>query len=260
MLINNYIESGIVPDNLKIAKIVPIFKAKETHLVKNYRPISLLPVISKILERVVHQNLFSFLNTNKILFPNQYGFRKNHSTTNAVMELVTNIIKAKDTTKSTLSVFLDLSKAFDTLNHAILLRKLEFYGIRGIALKWFCNYLTNRKQFVIYNNESSNTEVISCGVPQGSVLGPLLFLVYINDISNCLHYSKIILFADDATIYISSNNIDSLFYNLNADLADLADWFKANKLALNVNKSNYLLFLSSDVLQKGGDRELVIGL
>ena len=88
------------------------------------------------------------------------------------------------------------------VNHAILLRKLEFYGIRGIALKWFCNYLTNRKQFVIYNNENSNTELISCGVPQGSVLGPLLFLVYINDISNCLHYSKIILFADDATIYI----------------------------------------------------------
>ena len=170
------------------------------------------------------------------------------------MELVTNILKAKDKQKSTLSVFLDLSKAFDTVGHAILLRKLEFYGIRGIALKWFCNYLTNRKQFVIYNNENLNTLVISSGVPQGSVLRPLLFLVYINDMSNCLHYSKTILFADDA------NNIDSLFYNLNADLADLADWFKANKLALNVNKSNYLLFLSSDVLQTGGDRELVIGL
>ena len=98
------------------------------------------------------------------------------------MELVTNIIKAKDNKKSTLSVFLDLSKAFDTVNHAILLCKLEFYGIRGIALKWFCNYLTNRKQFVIYNNENSNTEVISCGAPQGSILGPLLFLVYITDI------------------------------------------------------------------------------
>ena len=169
---------------------------------KNYRPISLPPVISKILERVVHQNLFSFLNTNKILFPHQYGFRKNHSTTYAVMELVTNILKAKDKQKSTLSVFLDLSKAFDTVGHAILLRKLEFYGIRGIALKWFCNYLTNRKQFVIYNNENSNTQVISCGVPRGSVLGPLLFLVYINDMSNCLHYSKTILFADDA------NNIE----------------------------------------------------
>ena len=161
--------------------------------------------------------LFNFLNTNNALFSSQYGFRKNHSTINAVTELVSHVIKAMNRRENTISVFLDLSKAFDTVNHNILLRKLEFYGIRGIALEWFKHYLTGRKQYVLYNNTQSSKQYITCGVPQGSVLGPLLFLIYINDIPNCLKYSKSIVFADDTTIFASCKNMNTLYNNMNDD-------------------------------------------
>ena len=156
-------------------------------------------------------------------------------------------------------MFLNLSKAFDTVDHAILLRKLYFYGVRGIALKWFCDYLSNRKQYVLYNSVQSNTQSISFAVPQSSVLGPLLFLIYINDMPNSLTHSKAILFADDTTIYISSNNVDNMFHKLNMDLVYLVDWFITNKLSLNVNKSNYLLLLSSELLQVDIHKEIIVG-
>ena len=213
IMINASIESGHVPDTMKLAKVIPIYKSKDKQMLNNYRPISLLLIFSKILEKVVYQMLFNFLNTNNALFSSQYGFRKNHSTINAVTELVSHVIKAMNRKENTISVFLDLSKAFDTVNHNILLRKLEFYGIRGIALEWFKHYLTGRKQYVLYNNTQSSKQYITCGVPQGSVLGPLLFLVYINDIPNCLKYSKSIVFADDTTIFASCKNMNTLYNN-----------------------------------------------
>ena len=172
------------------------------------------------------------------LFSSQYGFRKNHSTINAVTELVSHVIEAMNRKETNISVFLDLSKAFDTVNHNILLRKLEFYGIRGLALQWFKNYLTGRKQYVLYNNTQSSRQYITCGVPQGSVLGPLLFSIYINDIPNCLKHSKSIVFADDTTIFASCNNMNTLYNNMNDDLANLINWFKANMLSLNIAKTN----------------------
>ena len=221
---------GLVPNMAKLAKIIPIYKAKDKKDISNYRPISLLPIISKILEKVVHKNLYTFLEKNKVLYASQYGFRKNRSTVNAITELVCHITNAFENKQNTLSVFLDLSKAFDTIDHNILLHKLEFYGVRGLALNWFQSYLSDRKQYVLYNNV------------QGSVLGPLLFLIYVNDIANCLTHSKLISFADDTTVFLSSKYINDLYKNMNSDLDDLTNWFKANRLALNVNKSNCMLF------------------
>ena len=177
-----------------------------------------------------------------MFYPSQYGFRPRHSTTQAVNELVDDIATSFENKKHTLSVFLDLSKAFDTIDHDILLKKLEWYGVRGLALEWFRSYLTNRKQYVQYKDSKSSTNIIPCGVPQGSVLGPLLFIIYTNDLPNCLTNCKAILFADDTTLYNSSPDIKHLYSSINSELDSLTEWFRANKLSLNVSKTHYVIF------------------
>ena len=242
IIFNKSLVSGEFPDKLKIAKVVPIFKAKDKTELSNHRPISLLPILSKILEKIVHKQLYSYLSIHDILYQSQYGFRESHSTVHAVSEFVSNVLQAFDENKMTLSVFLDLSKAFDTIDHSIMISKLEHYGIRGIALQWFQSYLSNRKQFVSYRNFSSDILNIDCGVPQGSVLGPLLFIIYSNDIPQSVKECKTTLFADDTTLYISGDNKDQLFSHMKTDLTTLIDWFRANKLSLNISKTNYVLF------------------
>ena len=242
LLINRSFSEGVVPDLLKIAKVIPVYKSKENDVLSNYRPISLLPSLSKVYEKVMYKRLYNFLETHNILYQSQYGFRKKHSTIHAVTEFVSNTTQALDNKQSTIAVFLDLSKAFDTIDHNILLTKLKFYGIRGIAHKWFTSYLSNTKQYVHYNTFNSDNMAITCGVPQGSVLGPLLFLIYVNDLADNLLTSKGMLFADDTTLYQSNLKLNDLYSDMSLELYNLSDWFLANKLSLNIAKSNFILF------------------
>ncbi len=225
LIINKSIETGIVPKNMKTAKVIPIYKSKEKTDIGNYRPISLLPSTSKILEKIVHYRLYNFLTTKGGLYNDQYGFRPGHSTTDAISKFTAHVSSCLENKMTTMALFLDLSKAFDTIDHGILLNKLYFYGIRGIALDWFRSYLTNRTQFVSYCNINSIHRSITCGVPQGSVLGPLLFIIYTNDLPNSLSHSKCILFADDTTIYHSSNDLKTLSMCIERYIYQLSDWF-----------------------------------
>ena len=189
-IINHSFQTGLFPDALKISEVIPIHKGGSTEELNNCRPISLLSIFDKIIEKIMHKRLYEFLQEHNILFQNQFGFRKNNSTYFAIIEIAEKIKETVDNKKYGCGIFIDLRKAFDTVNHEILLRKLEHYGIRGTAPNWF-KYLTNRKQYVSLNGESSELKQITCGVPQGSCLGPLLFLLYMNDlpnISEVLHF------------------------------------------------------------------------
>ncbi|MEL7522377.1 MAG: reverse transcriptase family protein, partial [Cyanobacteria bacterium J06553_1] len=241
-LCNLSLTSGIVPHFMKTAKVIPVHKSGPTNQTNNYRPISILPSLSKILEKITYNRLIEFMNENNILSDSQFGFRSQRSTETALQRFIDHVLGAFDKNQFTLSVFLDLSKAFDTVNHAILLNKLCHYGIRGIPLKWLTSYLSNRQQYVYVNNQSSSRRKVSCGVPQGSILGPLLFLVCINDLPNSNTELNTILFADDSTLFCSHDDIYSLTSTVNNHLSDVASWLKANKLTLNVAKTHYMIF------------------
>ena len=244
-IINISFNTGVFPEILKIAKIIPKHKGGSTLDLNNYRPISLLSIFDKIIEKIMHNQLYAFLEFHKILYENQFGFRKNNSTTYALLELTERIRHSIDNGYFGCGIFIDLRKAFDTVNHKILLSKLEHYGIRDNLLKWFDSYLKGRQQYVFLNGESSDLKPCTCGVPQGSVLGPLLFLIYINDLPNISDKLDFYLFADDTNIYFESKDIKKIEQTVNTELKNLSIWLKLNRLALNINKTNFIIFRSS---------------
>lgn len=243
-IFNLTFSTGIIPNDLKVALITPVYKASEKNVFSNYRPISVLPFFSKILEKLMYKRLTDYINKNGILTDRQYGFRSKSSTNHAIIELVDKITKAIENNEFTVGIFLDLSKAFDTVNHNILLKKLYFYGIRGKCHAWIKDYLSNRKQIVKYNNIRSTEKIITCGVPQGSILGPLLFLIYINDLNNSTSKLSTILFADDTNLFCSGKDLEELELLINEELARVQEWLMLNKLTLNVKKSNFVIFKS----------------
>ena len=193
----------------------------------------------------MYTRIIQYIEKNNIFFEKQYGFRKKRSTTLAIIELTEKIKQEIDNNKITIGIFLDLSKAFDTVNHQILLKKLEHYGIRGVVYKWFESYLSGRMQHVKYNDTISDAKLVSCGVPQGSVLGPLLFLIYINDINVSSQLTSFILFADDTNLFYSGENVEQLNKTINAEMQNISQWLIDNQLTLNIKKTNYIVFKST---------------
>ena len=242
-IFNQSLQSGIFPESMKIAEIIPLFKRGPKQLIENYRPISLLITMSKLLEKCIYHRVYKFLDNNNIFFQKQYGFRAKHSCEHAIQDLCGNIINNKDQGLKSAAIFLDLSKAFDTIPHDILLKKLEIYGIRGLCNKWFESYLTNRtlqvkcKTLSRNNVETSKSYQLTHGTAQGSCLGPLLFNIFCNDIQYNIEKCNLILFADDTTIYASHRNATYLNYILQQDFDNLQSWFKANLLTLNTTKT-----------------------
>ena len=256
-LFNQSLSDGVFPEVMKLAEIVPLFKSNDKTLTENYRPISLLITLSKILEKVVHKRTYSFLQEQGLLYKSQYGFRSSHSCENAITELIGCIIKAQELGKYTAALFLDLSKAFDTLEHTVLLKKLEIYGIRGPLLDWYGSYLNQRQLMAKCNNTLSDKYVINYGTPQGSCLGPLLFIIFCNDLHLHLTFLSCIQFADDTTLYCSEKSLRLIESNFNHDLVNIYDWFCANKLTLNAKKSTCMVFAPNN--KKITDFSLKIG-
>ena len=247
-VLNLSLSSGYFPNELKISQVIPLFKSGDPMQLINYRPVSILSVFSELFEYVMYNRLISFLKKYNILFKYQFGFREKHGTNSALITLVDKILKSWNKGEYVLGLFLDLSKAFDSINHEILINKLYCYGNRGNVLTWFRNYLKNRKQFVTFNDYKSSEMFIKHGVPQGSILGPVLFLLYINDMANISNKLFFLLFADDTNIFISGQNIDEMVETLNQELKKVTQWLAINKLTLNIFKTQYMIFsLSKEV-------------
>ena len=259
-IINLSLSSGMYPAQWKNAKIIPVYKSGSVSELDNYRPISILPAISKIAERLVHDQLAKFLEDSNLLLPTQFGFRSKYSTGLAVTYFTDTIRKEMNRGKLTGAVFIDFCKAFDTVDHAVLIKKMEMLGVRGVQLKWFTDYLSNRQHVVIYDNSRSDNYPVSYGVPQGSILGPLMFLIYIDDLSKVLKHSNVIMYADDTVLYFSHEDIKNIQAALSEDMDAVAQWLQRNQLVINLkkNKTESMVFGTARRLAKEGNSSLCV--
>ena len=235
-LINLSLETAIFPHCQKIAKVVPLHTSGNKANFDNYRHILVLYVLSKVIERVAHNQLYDYLENHNLSSQYGFGFRKNHSTAQAVAYYTDYIRKHKDKDQLTGSLYLDLRKAFDTVNHGKLLSKLELYGIENKELLRFPNYLFGRQQSVCFEHTYSSKQYISCGVPQGSILGPLLFVIYVNDLHLALESCNSMMYADDTVIYYASSDSKIIENTMNKEISKIAGWFQESFLVLNLNK------------------------
>lgn len=250
LITNQIINTSTIPTKMKIAKVIPIYKKGSRLELTNYRPISLLSVISKIVENTIAHQLSDHFNENDLFYNHQYGFRKEHSTELAALELTHKTVTLLENKHTPFNIYLDLSKAFDTINHDMLLHKLNHYGIKddSSSYRLMENYLTDRKQYVYVNGYSSDLRDIKCGIPQGSVLGPLLFNIFINDIVTSSKLLNFLLYADDITLHGSLENIkstnpdSSVDTSINHELDNILKWLNSNKLSINTSKTKFMLF------------------
>ena len=240
-IFNLSLEKGIFPENLKASRTVPIFKCGDPKSCDNYRPISLVSTLSKILEKMVHINLINHLELNKLLYEHQYGFLRGRSTEQNLLHVVNYISNSLNSGNFCIGVFLDLKKAFDVCSHSILLKKLKKLGVEGTALDWFTSYLSNRKQKVDINGHFSSEKLINISVLQGSILGPTLFLCYINDLFSITNLATF-LFADDTSCLAENKNLPDLINFVNEELQKIANWFRSNKMAVNISKTKFIIF------------------
>ncbi len=258
-IINLSIASKTVPNKWKSATVTPLYKENDRNDLANYRPISILPAVSKILGRVVHRQVYSYLSSNKLLSDAQFGFRKGYSTSTCVLKLINTIFHNMEMGNLTGVLFLDLKKAFDTVNHEILLHKLCKYGMSPNVVDWFRNYLTGHIQNTKVNNTLSDNAIVQCGVPQGSILGPLLFILYINDLlGEVINDCSISLYADDTALYYSNSSYVDLKVAIRDDIGSVSEWLRCNKLILNTKKTKFMIFGSKNKLREVHDAPIYI--
>lgn len=238
-------QTGLFPDRMKIAKVIPLYKSGNKHHFTNYRPVSLLPQFSTILEKLFNNRLEEFIDKHKLLTESQYRFRSSRSTSLGLLDSTEYITNSIDKKQHVAGLFLDLRKAFDTIGHDILIRKLERCGVRGVVLNWVLSYLRDRKQFVKLNGCCSLCMDIACGVPQGSVFGPKFFNLYINGICKVSKVLKMVLFADDTNIFCSGDDLQHLLDELTTEISKVKFWLDKNKLSLNLNKTKIMVFGNS---------------
>lgn len=246
-VINDSLQMGVFPNALKKSTIIPVQKKSGTVLINEYRPINMLPCLEKLIEKLVHSQLISYITKHKLLFEYQSGFREKHSCETAINDVLYEWKDALNGSKSVIAVFLDFQRAFETIDPKLLISKLNKFGITDVEIEWFRSYLSDRRQVVKIGNVISNELNNRLGVPQGSILGPLVFICYINDLEKCLKYCQLKMFADDTLIYIISDNISIATQQINSDLSVLFNKLCQNKLKLNKDKTKVVIVTNKNI-------------
>ena len=252
-IFNCSIKSKIYPHDFKIAIVTPIFKGGETDELGNYRPISVLSTVARVFEKILYNQLYDYLTKHNILGDKQWGFRSLHSTALALIDCSNNWLVNIDRGGINTTVLLDIKKAFDTIDHEILLRKLDYYGIKNDDLQFLKSYLNKRQQSCKVNNHTSSLKEITLGVPQGSILGPLLFIVFMNDLPHCVKNTDVTMYADDTSATTAIRDLSDITSQVIPNLIKISDWLKANRLNLNTLKTEFMLIGTNWNLSKIGD-------